>query len=564
MTPWPRSGKSRSYPVHEILTVAGVLFIAFGLRAWYLQQYLILMPTALHPGNDAGMYWNLGRKIYLDGWLLPGEGPFYQAPLYAYFLAGMHHLGMHRIDEILRAQTWLGVACVGLTYLLARSRLPAGWAAGAALLFGLCHYPVFFESKILAETLGLFLFLVFALSFTAWIRSPRTLYLLLSAVVFSLVVLCRPNMVFTLPFLALYVAVGFNQEGRFHITRRSLVHGALFLSVFLAGVLPAPLRNYYVGGDLVPLAANSGVTLYMGTNPLAQGGLASVEGLSNNIEEQKEGSVALASRLAGRPLKPSEASNFWIKKTIAWAVSHPGAFLVLEAKKLLWAFYYSPPAVNDSALFEGQWLPLVGLLSRVTWLTLFAGIAGLPFGLNRRDPVQGFFLCVWAGYVLLCLVYYSSDRFLMILLPFLTITAMGALRRGYQVWVEDLPTWMAGLSRKHLDGWGAWFLGIALLTANPFLTWNHGREIGIGYYNLGVQYDRAGDETLALQYYEQGLTYLPDFPSLLLNLGVIHAQRGNLEESTRLFEQVLRLDPNNQLAKDNLRINRQRQADKPS
>jgi len=152
----------------------------------------------------------------------------------------------------------------------------------------------------------------------------------------------------------------------------------------------------------------------------------------------------------------------------------------------------------------------------------------------------------------------------MILLPFLAITAMGALRRGYQVWVEDLPTWMAGLSRKHLDGWGAWFLGIALLTANPFLTWNHGREIGIGYYNLGVQYDRAGDETLALQYYEQGLTYLPDFPSLLLNLGVIHAQRGNLEESTRLFEQVLRLDPNNQLAKDNLRINRQRQADKPS
>ncbi|MFB3789302.1 MAG: glycosyltransferase family 39 protein [bacterium] len=564
MTLWPRSGKSRSLPFREILLLAGVLILAFGLRAWYIQQYLLLMPTALHPGNDAGMYWNLGRKIYLDGWLLPGEGPFYQAPLYAYFLAGMHHLGMHRIDEIIRAQALMGVANVLMTYALARSRMPSAWAAGAALLFGLGHYPVFFESKILAETLGLFLFLVFALLFTAWIQRSRIVYLPSAAFVFSLVILCRPNMLFTLPFLLFFVLCGFNHEFQMNITRRSLVHGGLFLAVFIAGVLPAPLRNYFVGGDLVPLAANSGVTLYMGTNPQAQGGLASVEGLSNNIEEQKEGGVALASRLAGRPLKPSEASNFWIKKTIAWAVTHPGAFLALQAKKLLWAFYYSPPAVNDSAQFENQWLPLVGFLSRVTWLTLFAGIAGLPFWLNRRDPVLGFFLCVWAGYLLLCLVYYSSDRFLMTVLPFLAIAALGALRRGYQAWVENPQTWMTNLSRKHLDGRAAWFLVIALLTANPFLAWNHGREIGIGYYNLGVQYDKAGDETLAMQYYEQGLEYLPDFPSLLLNLGVIQAQRGNLEVSTRLFEQVLRLDPQNQLAKDNLLINQQRQARKPS
>ncbi|HOJ62481.1 MAG TPA: tetratricopeptide repeat protein, partial [bacterium] len=115
-------------------------------------------------------------------------------------------------------------------------------------------------------------------------------------------------------------------------------------------------------------------------------------------------------------------------------------------------------------------------------------------------------------------------------------------------------------SRKQRDGWAAWFLFIALLTANPFLAWNRGREIGIGYYNLGVQYDQAGDKTQAMHYYTQGLAYYPDFPSLMLNLGVIHAQGGNLEESTRLFKQVLQIDPQNQLAKDNLLINQKRQA----
>ena len=38
MTPWPRSGKSRSYPVHEILTVAGVLFIAVGVDGMLLTK----------------------------------------------------------------------------------------------------------------------------------------------------------------------------------------------------------------------------------------------------------------------------------------------------------------------------------------------------------------------------------------------------------------------------------------------------------------------------------------------------------------------------------------------
>ncbi|NPU96873.1 MAG: hypothetical protein HPY51_06620 [Candidatus Omnitrophica bacterium] len=557
---WSRSGNRRPLPLPEILTLAGVAVLTFCLRAWYIQQYLILMPNALQPGNDAGMYWNLGRQIYLKGWLLPGEGPFYQAPLYAYFLALLHHLGIHRIEEIIRAQAVLGVANGLLTYALARSRLPRGWAAGAALLFSLGHYPLFFESKILAETLGLFLFLVFACLFTAWIERSRIVYLLAAAWVFSLVILCRPNMVFTLPFLVLYGLGGFKQDFQMNISRRSLAHGGLFLAVFIAGVLPAPVRNYFVGGDLVPLAANSGVTLYMGTNPQAQGGLAAVEGLSNNIEEQKEGSVALASRLAGRPLKPSEASNFWIRKTIAWAVSHPGAFLVLEIKKLLWALHYSPPAVNDSPWFESQWLPLVELLSRVTWLTLFAGIAGLPWAFNRRDPVPGFFLCVFAGYILLSLVYYASDRFLLTLLPFLAIAATDALRKGYRSWREKPPSWTAVFSRKQRDGWAAWFLFTALLTANPFLAWNRGREIGIGYYNLGVQYDQAGDKTQAMHYYTQGLAYYPDFPSLMLNLGVIHAQRGNLEESTRLFKQVLQIDPQNQLAKDNLLINQKRQA----
>ncbi|MEW6236906.1 MAG: glycosyltransferase family 39 protein [Candidatus Omnitrophota bacterium] len=577
-----RDSRNRSRIIlQEAAILLGLGVFSLLLHSWYFNVFLNVMPNALQPANDAKSYWEMGLKIYRDGIFLPNDGPYYQAPLYPYWLAGLHYFGFHRIVEALRIQEWMSIANVLLCY--SAGRLAAGrlTAALAAALFGLCHYSLFFASKMLAETPGIFLFLLFSIFFLLWINKNKTAWLAVSAFCFSLAVLCRPNLLFFFPPVLLFCFIGRSGEARtiaipglnLSLDRR----GILFSSVFLLGILPAPLRNGIVGGDWVPICANSGVTLYMGTNEQAEGGLASVEGLSNDIEKQYTQSIELASKLAGKELPPSQASSFWMKKTAAWALSHPGKLLVLEIKKLLWALYSAPPAVNYSAHFESEWIGGLKALSWLTWLSVWGGLLALPWLWKGRT--ERFFLSLWGGYLLLSLVYYASDRFLAGMLPFTSILTAMWIEAVWRRWREFPCTCLC----PHPEGEGIClgkrvlsivmkctarpilliWIGITfVLTANPFLAWNREREIGMGWYNLGVFYEEKSNDLRAMESYEKALEACPVLPAAMLNLGVLYAEQGDLEKSTQLFLKVLSIEPKNQTAQRNLKINRERMNDK--
>lgn len=545
---------NRRLPIGEIALVSAILLAAMLLRVSYFNAYLSGLPNAVFPQNDAREYWEMGRTIYQKGWLLADEGPFYQAPFYPYALAVLHQFGIHRIEPVLRLQAFLGVLSVLLAYLIARKMMSAGWASVAALLTGITHYSLFFESKILATTLGTFLLLCFAWMYVFWLQRQRIGWLIVSALLYSLSAICTANLLFIAPFVALHAAGPWKQSlsSKLEI-KRAIIHATIFLGAFILGVLPVTLRNYFIGGSLVPISANSGVTLYMGTNNQAQGGLAPVEGLSNDIAQQKQGSIALASQQAGRELSPSEASSFWVHKTMEWIVRHPGQFLLLEGKKLIWSLYYAPPAVNYSAHFEEQQIPLLKILSWFSAFALFFGWAGIPYFLIYRTRETSFLLALAAGYLLLSLVYYASDRFLAALLPFLAILGIYSLMAGWNsIRAWRLPGW------RRFAGIAIWIVLIAGLSFNPFLGWNAQREIGMGWYNIGVFYHDRNQDDDAVLAYEEAQKRLSGFPPLLLNLGVLYAERGDLEQSTRLFQQVLELDPTNRQAQKNLQINQSR------
>ncbi|MGC9328939.1 MAG: glycosyltransferase family 39 protein, partial [Candidatus Hinthialibacter sp.] len=269
-----RSDNPHRLPITEIAAVGVILLLALLLRIYYLNEYLSELPDARHPLNDARMYWEMGREIYQQGLLLPHEGPYYQAPLYSYALALLHHAGIHRIESVLRIQMLIGVFSVFLLYLIARMTLPCRWAYAPALLYAFSHYALFFESKLLAATLGNHLFLWFTFFYILWLKRPKIGWLIASACIYSLAVLCRANLIFALPFLILHVSGPWRpfSSWRNNLSQR-LALGFVFTSVFLIGASPAALRNYFIGGSFVPISANSGVTLYMGTNSRAQGGL---------------------------------------------------------------------------------------------------------------------------------------------------------------------------------------------------------------------------------------------------------------------------------------------------
>jgi tetratricopeptide (TPR) repeat protein len=526
--------------LRELLAISCVFFIAFVIRYGYVSAFLGFFPHALQPANDAKVYWELGITIYQKGWLPADIIPFYQAPLYPYLLALLHHAGIHGVEEVIRLQVLLGVINVLLCYGLARFWLSRTAAIAAAWLYAACHLPLFFESKILATTAGAFLFLLFCIVFLFWLNDRKTCVLIVSALIFSLACACCPPFLFTLPFILIFLLVQQKSE------RKSfLLPAFVFTTAFLIGLLPIPLVNMVIGGDFVPISANSGVTLYMGNNPQAQGGLAPIAGLSNDIEKQYSGSIELASQLAGKPLKPSQASTFWIHKTMKWIAFHPFQFVVLELKKIMWSVYHTPPAVNYSFYFESEWIRGIVWLSLISWFALAAGIAAIPLLLIQKHPSTTFLLYLIGGYILLSLVYYASDRFLAAMMPIVSIVAVSFFTQ----------------LRNHANRRWFWatFAIAGCFAANPFLADNIIREIGMGWYNDGVSCEQRGNNEAARQSYERSLQYAPNFSSSLLNLGVLYARRNELDRSNQLFRQVLELEPNNHTARDNLIINLRRQ-----
>ncbi len=556
MSPLDNPLNKRSTIFPEITTVFFLALIVFSVRYGYILAYLQTVPYADQPANDAKVYWDLGRTIYVKGWLPETILPFYQAPLYPYCIAMLHHIGIHTVEQIIRLHTLLGVFNVLLCYTIARFRLERIGAFVAALAYGLCHLPLFFESKILATTVGITFFLIFCILFLLWMNHNKTSILILSAILFSMAILCRPPFLFIFPFLLVLFVWRCRKD-----IKTGWHQAAIFAVVVLLGLLPVMLINGIIGGDFVPISANSGVTLYMGNNPQAEGGLAPVKGLSNDIEMQYTQSIALASQLAGfrrggsrtaptgdplagQSLKPSEASNFWIQKTIQWAWNHPLQFFVLEIKKFLWALYVTPPAVNYSFHFESVWLPILRCLQVFTWFCLAGGLAGIFLLWQKEDPFVPFLFSLIFGYLLLSLVYYASDRFLAAALPIFAILSVMTFRRIYR---------NSGRIKKLI-----YVVIIGTLVANPFFAGNRGHEIGIGWYNYGVRAEREGNTDLAITFYERSLEFLPDFPSALLNLGVLHAKHNELKRSNQLFRRVLEIEPDNPIALKNLRINLRR------
>lgn len=535
--------------------IAAVLIItlAAGLLRWlYGNAFLAAFPQALTPANDARAYWELSLAIYREGWLLRDHGPFYQAPLYPYALACLHHLGYHLVRQVIAFQLVLGVINVLLTYVMARFWLPAPWAGLAALVFAFSPLPLIFETKLLATTLGLMLYLLFALALLAWVRWGGWPWLMTTGLLYSLAVLCRPNQLFALPFILLLIAWVSAKRNQLAIWRSALQYALPFLLIVMMGIAPVTLRNALIGGDPVPITGNTGVTLYMGTNPHAQGGLAPIEGLSNDIEDQRTQSIALAEERSGQSMTAAEASRWWIGETLRWAAGHPLEFILLESKKLIWALYAVPPAVNYSLHFESTFFPWLDWLNAATILILAGGLAALPLLFPLRPDQRSVMLAILAGYLLLSLIYYASDRFLAAVLPFLAVLMAQFLQRC-----------RAGLARKQALALGLAAALALLLAANPWLGWNAPRETANGFYNLGVFYEERGADRQAEQAYRDALEYQPNHIATMLNLGVLLAEQGDLRTSTRLFEQVLEAQPGHPLAQRNLQINRRRMQGSP-
>jgi len=462
-----------------------------------------------------------------------GSAVFFQAPLYPYALAAVYSVFGHRVDAVYLLQIALAVAGCWALYRAGRFAGGEGAGLGAALLAAV--YPPFIVHDVqLAKespAVALAAFLLWAL--VAAYAGGRPSRWLAAGALCGLLALLRENVLLVAPLLlplALWPRAG--------ARRVALRAGAFALGLALA-LLPVALRNYAVGGALLPTTWQGGVNFYIGNNPAADGTYRPlVPGKQVPLYERGE-AERLAEQAAGRLLTPAEVSRHWLGRSLAWARREPLAFAGLQLRKLglFWSWYEWPDAVDS------YWVRGISPALRPPWpefggvtLLALAGLWSLRRAPGRFWPV----LVYLAAMVAATVAFFLFARYRLPTVPALMLLAALPLAA------------LAGALRARRRGPAA---ALALLLvaalALPRLA-GHAPRLDLVHYNLARLHQEAGRTAEAERHYRAALENDPRAYLACLNLGTIAARRGDPAEARSWFERAVAIEPRSDDAWANL------------
>jgi tetratricopeptide (TPR) repeat protein len=102
-------------------------------------------------------------------------------------------------------------------------------------------------------------------------------------------------------------------------------------------ILTATLHNVKASGEVIPIAAHSGLTLALGNGPDARGGYTYLPGISERRSTQHESARRSYQASTGREGTWKEVDRHYRAVAVTWWREHPGAAAALFARK---AYYF--------------------------------------------------------------------------------------------------------------------------------------------------------------------------------------------------------------------------------
>jgi Tfp pilus assembly protein PilF len=519
---------SEIQPRSELLCFAGVVTFAFLLRLIYLQQ-IQSIPLFYFLAGDGRTYDEWAQRIAAGAWL--GEGVFYQAPLYPYFLGVLQTLFGHNLWAIRFVQILLGSVSCGLIFFVGAKIFSRGAGLAAGLLLA-CYAPaIFFDALIEKSVLDLFLlscllFLLLGLSHQE--RWPKWLG---AGVILGLLGLSRENALILLPVVLLWIAIYFST--------RPLAVRSRWTGLFLAGVLlillPVGLRNLIAGGEFKLTTSQLGPNFFIGNNPAADGTYGSVRKVIGEVQLEGLDAKRLAERAVGRELGPGEVSDYWLGRALDYIKNQPGAWLRLLGLK--WLMVWNAREIEDSDDFYiyQNWSGLLAFLGSINHFGVLVPLALLGVILTYKEWRE-----LWLLYAMIfslaasVAVFYVFGRYRFPLVPLLALLAGAGLMAALRLYSER--------HRRFLV-----MAFILTLTAGVIVNWPLRGASGLGaagYNNLANAYLKQGKVPEATQTALKAIADDPAYGVAHYNLGNLYAQQGKLDEARRHFETALRLYPN--------------------
>jgi hypothetical protein len=393
------------------------------LRLVYVWQYTE-QPLGHFPWVDESSYWSWAQAIWRGGWW--PVRPFYQDPLYPYWLAclmgvvGSDVAGLRMASAGLGALTPLVVFWVGRTGLGRSEGLLAGWATA---LYG----PLIFADGSL-EKEGLAAFCTaLAMGLTACMsNSGRPALAGTAGAAWGVVGLLRSNALLIAPIAASWLLFGTSDRPRPDPKRR-LRLSLTYLAGFFLVILPVAAVNTAVSNprELLGTTWQLGPNFYIGNGPGATGTYMAPPFVRAHPAYEAADYAVESMRLTGRPLSLGEVSRFWLGQGVRQWVAAPLAsirlffwklallthrFEIPDSQDIEFVRIVAAPALALGVVDFGVVFPLaiIGLarvprtdfwwfLNLATWLGLAATALFFVVGRYRVPWVPGLILLASAG-----------------------------------------------------------------------------------------------------------------------------------------------------------------------
>lgn len=535
----PRTPIDHTAPRRSLWLAAGLVFaLALLLRLIYVWQARA-NPQFDAPLMDSGYHdqwaWSWARGTWQP------EGPFFRAPLYPLFLAGVYAVAGHDFLAPRIAQAVIGsLSCVLLLLIGARlfSRTVGRVAGlGAALSWIL----IYFDNELLIPVLFVFLTLGFFYALVRLLEERRGAapgrcgglpWAALSGSLFGLAAIARPSILIFLPALVWAFA---------RALRRGLPVAAvlIFAALMMLPIGIVTLHNATVGNDFVLIASQGGVNFYIGNNPQSDGRTAIVPGTRADWWGGRHDTIKIAERDAGQPLEESEVSRYWFRRALDFVTGQPLSWLELMLRKFL-LFWSAPEIGNNASIYHlRDYAPIMKLPWLGFGVTAPLALAGIYLALRRRFSESResamlpllFILLYMAGVV----AFFVCARYRVPVIPFLLLFAAYGL-------VAGIRAWRTGQHRVAAQAAGIFLVAAVLVN---FPSFSYEENPALAHFHDGVAWKQKGDFVAAERAFREALRYDPSLDTARSNLAGLLAARGAGDETLAEFERALNSNPRN-------------------
>lgn len=512
--------------------------VALLVRLVYLLQ---IRSNPYFASPDVDELWHLRWAMDILDKSFWGTEVYFRGPLYPYLLAlfwkitGASYFWTRFIHLV------FGAASVSLTYLLGREYFSERTARLGSIFYAAYGTMILYEGMFLIEGTFIFLNLLGLLILARNRDNPARMPFLLCGLVFGLSAIARPNILLVVPLLGLWLLVHFS-------SRIGLKKVVLLVVVFFAGVaapiLPVTVRNCIVADDFVPISSQGGVNLYLGNNPSAEGLTMIMPEIVLDARVPWTKFIPTTTQFAekeeGRPLKPSEVSAFWSNRAKQFMYEHPGAFLALTYKKLVYFFSGFENSDQMDIYDFRQYSSLLSILIFDKGLKfpygLFAPLALLGIGLSYRRwrPLTPILLFI-VGYIPTVILFLVTARHRLAVVPLFLLFAAYAV-----FWLYDAIR-QKGLTKVWLP---LLILLLLLVTANINFFDLGFRNVPQIHFGLGLSYTRQGDFPAAIEEFNLALKEAPSSPAIYMGLGTAYIKMGRSQDAIAPLNRAVTLDPN--------------------